>query len=157
MVGDRYFVRVSSEIVDRFLRPAEGGFAVDDPVLLARSCDVPSELSLVVERLELSVEVQPGLIELFEEETAKESGQDTNWEEEVLAAPGPTLAVWTGPAAGNDAVHVRMMQEVLAPGMKDREEADARAEVFGVCSDGEECSGTGGKEDVVNRFFVLQC
>ena len=30
VVGDRYFVRVSSEIVDCFLWPAEGGFAVDD-------------------------------------------------------------------------------------------------------------------------------
>jgi len=32
VVGDRYFVGVSSEIVDRLLWPAEGGLGINDPV-----------------------------------------------------------------------------------------------------------------------------
>ena len=65
MVGDRDFVSVSSEIVDRLLRPAEGSFAVDNPVPLAGRCDV---------LFELAMEAQFGLLELGEEEPAEESG-----------------------------------------------------------------------------------
>ncbi len=157
MVGDRYFVRVSSEIVDRLVWSAKGGFAVDHPVLLACPGEVLYELGFVAEMAELSVEAQFGLIELLEEKSAEESGQDTHREKEVLAAADPMLAVWTGTTTGNDAVDVGMMQQVLAPGVQDREEADVGTEVFGICSDGEECFGTGGEEYVVDLFFVLQC
>ena len=156
VVGDRYSVGVPSEIVDRLVWPAERGFGVDDPVLLACPGEVLLELGFVAEMAELSVEAQFGLVELIEEEAAEEFGQNMNAEEEVPAAGDPTLAVWAGAAAGNDAVDVRMMQQVLTPGVQDREEADVGTQVFGVGCDGEECFGTCGKEDVVDLFFVLQ-
>ena len=157
MVGDRYFVGVSSEIVDRLLWPAEGGLGINDPVLLACRCDVLFELGLVVEMAELSVEAQFGLVELFEEESAEESGQHTHWKKEVLAATDPTRSVGAGAATGNNAVDVRMVQQVLAPGVQDREEADLGPQVFGVCGDGEECLRAGSEEDAVEDFLVLQC
>ena len=49
-----------------------------------------------------------------------------------------------------------MMQQVLTPGVEDREEADIGTEVLGVCSDGEECFGAGSEETVVDPFLVLQ-
>lgn len=61
VVGDRYFVGVSSEIVDCLLWAAEGGFGINDPVLLACRCKVLFELGLVVEITELAVEAQLGL------------------------------------------------------------------------------------------------
>jgi len=49
-----------------------------------------------------------------------------------------------------------MIQQVLTPGVQDREEADVSPKVFGVCGDGEECSGAGSEEDVEEDFLVLQ-
>jgi len=115
------------------------------------------ELGLVVEMAELSVEAQFGLVELFEEESAEESGQDAHWKKEVLAVTDLTRSVGAGAATGNNAVDVRMVQQVLAPGVQDREEADLGPQVFGVRGDGEECLRAGSEEDAVEDFLVLQC
>ena len=52
-------------------------------------------------------------------------------------------------------MQVRMVEQVLAPGMEDRDEADASAEVFRISSDGLQCFGSGLKQDVVDHRLVL--
>ena len=156
MIADRYFVRVSAEILDGLVRSTKGGFGVDDPVLLACCGEVASEICLFVEVDELAVEAQFGFGELFEKEPAEESRQDTNAEKEVLATAHPSLLSGVDATAGDDAVHMRMMHQVLAPGVQDREEADAGTQVSGVAGNGEQCFGTGIEQDVIDGLFVLQ-
>jgi hypothetical protein len=49
-----------------------------------------------------------------------------------------------------------MMQQVLAPGMEDGEEADLRSEVFGIGGDGGERPRAGFKQQVVDGLLILQ-
>ncbi len=49
-----------------------------------------------------------------------------------------------------------MVEQALAPGMQDREEADARAEVPGVCCDLEQGVRNGAKEQTVENPLILE-
>ena len=48
------------------------------------------------------------------------------------------------------------MFEFLIPGVEHTEEADLRAEMFGIASDFEEGCGTGLQQEMVQEFLVLQ-
>ena len=49
-----------------------------------------------------------------------------------------------------------MKQQVLAPGMQYREEADVGSKMFGVAGDGEQGLGAGVEEYVVNDLLILE-
>jgi hypothetical protein len=51
---------------------------------------------------------------------------------------------------------MRVMQQILPPGVQDSEETDARAQMFGVAGNGEQGFGSGPEQDVVNRLFVVE-
>ena len=53
-------------------------------------------------------------------------------------------------------MNVRMMLELLIPGVQDAEEADLRAEVLGVAGDLKQCLGAGSEQQTVDLAFVLQ-
>ena len=65
------------------------------------------------------------------------------------------MAVGGHAAAGHDTVHVRMMQQVLAPGVQHREEADLGAQVLGVGGDRAQRLGGGAEQHVVDDGLVL--
>jgi hypothetical protein len=46
-----------------------------------------------------------------------------------------------------------MMQQVLPPGVRDRDEADLGAKVFGIGGDRAQGLGAGAEQDVVERFL----
>src|SRR5580698_8066969 len=53
-------------------------------------------------------------------------------------------------------MQVRMMMQILSPGMEHRHEADSRAQMFGVGSDLQEGFRRGAKEHAVNYPLVLE-
>src|SRR5271163_4517259 len=53
-------------------------------------------------------------------------------------------------------MEVRMMMQILSPGMEHRHEADSRAQMFGVGSDLQEGFRRGAKEHAVNYPLVLE-
>jgi hypothetical protein len=59
-------------------------------------------------------------------------------------------------AGGHDTMHVRVMFELLIPGVEHAKEADLSAEMPGVASDFEEGFGTGLQQEMVEEFLVLQ-
>ena len=71
-------------------------------------------------------------------------------------AGDPVLAVGRETAARDDAVQMRVMNQLLAPGVEDGEEADLGTQVFGISSDRAESSGRGLEQQVVNHYLVLQ-
>src|ERR1700737_1600829 len=62
-----------------------------------------------------------------------------------------------GETAGWDqAVDVRMMEQILAPGMQDRKEPDLRSQVFGISSYLQKSFRTGAEQEVIEDLLVLQ-
>ena len=59
-------------------------------------------------------------------------------------------------AGGHDTMHVRVMFELLIPGVEHAKEADLGAEMLGIASDFEESFGTGLQQEMVQEFLVLQ-
>src|SRR5690606_3042417 len=59
------------------------------------------------------------------------------------------------PPARHHAVQMRMVQQVLAPGVQDRDEADLGAQVRGVRSDRAQRLGGGAEQQVVDHRLVL--
>src|SRR6202030_1018775 len=53
-------------------------------------------------------------------------------------------------------MEVRIMMQILSPGMEHRHEADLRAQMFGVGGDLQESLGRGAKEHAVNNPLVLE-
>src|ERR1700674_6063879 len=51
---------------------------------------------------------------------------------------------------------MRMMLELLVPGVKDAEESDLRAEVLRIAGDRKQCFGTDPKQQGIDLAFVLQ-
>lgn len=68
--------------------------------------------------------VADGAFQLLQELAAIDLLQDADVEEEVRPAAAPLEAVGAEPSAGDDAVHVRVIEQGLGPGVEDGEEAD---------------------------------
>ena len=67
-----------------------------------------------------------------EELAPEHAAEDADRQEEVVAAGDPTAPVGREPAAGDDAMDVRVQREVLAPGVQHRQHADLGPEVLRV-------------------------
>ena len=128
-VGDRHPMGVKTEIAQDVFRSGEGSLAVDHPFLAvepvrsagkdaARPAIAPGkdELAFTVRLLKQGQELAPEL-----------TGQYPDREEELLARSLP-IPLRREPSARDQAVQVRMVHEVLAPGMQDRGQADLRPE-----------------------------
>ena len=59
-------------------------------------------------------------------------------------------------AGGHDTMHVRVMFELLIPGVEHAEEADLGAEMLRIASDFEEGCSTGVQQEMVQDLLVLQ-
>ena len=146
MIGDGNAVGVAAEIVDDLGGAAEGLLGVDDPAWAAGGLQPAAEGFGVGEPGEIAEEGKLSLLESVEqgvtEEMSEAGAEDFDGEEEVLAiflraaAGDPVLAVGRQPSARDDTVQMRVMGELLAPGVEDGEEAELGAQVFGLGSDG---------------------
>ena len=52
-------------------------------------------------------------------------------------------------------MQMRMVQQILPPGVENGEEADFGAQMFGVAREGEQGFRSSAKENIVNRLLVL--
>src|SRR6185312_8196532 len=93
--------------------------------------------------------------ERLKKQSAEQAGQNTYRQKEAGAASHP-VAVRADAAAGDDKVNVGMMQQILAPGMKNAEEADVCAEMFGIARDGEQRFGGGAKQNAIDGLLVIK-
>jgi hypothetical protein len=76
-------------------------------------------------------------------------------DEEVGARGDPSRVVEREPSTRHDHVHVRMMGECRAPGVKHRGDADPCAEALGIGSDGERRFGRRLHQQIVDHALVL--
>ena len=98
------------------------------------------------------------LLETFDELAAKDFAEYVFWKEEARISGMHPVRVVVGEAAGgHDAVDMRMVLQLLIPGVEDTEETDLSAQTPGIRGDLHQCLGTGAEEQAVDHFFVLQC
>jgi len=103
----------------------------------------------------LQLAVIEGQLQLSEEQSAKQPGENPYRQKEAWTARDPALTVWSHSTAGHHAVQMRVMQQILPPGMQDGNEADLGTQMFGVARDGAQRLGSGSKQDVVHHGLVL--
>src|SRR5215471_4531013 len=53
-------------------------------------------------------------------------------------------------------MYVRMMQQVLSPGVQHAEKADLGAEMSGIGGDFQQCGGTGAEQEAVEQLLVMK-
>ena len=96
-----------------------------------------------------------GVLELLQKQAAEQSRQHAYGQEEAGLARDPAGAVGREPAAGDDTMQMRVMQQGGSPGVQDGEEANLRAQMFGIGGDGAQGLGRGLEENVVDHLLVL--
>ena len=115
------------------LGSAEGWLGIDDPFLGAQQAPQGVELTWLsqvccsAEATEFSV-----LISLLEEGqhlASEQTAEHAHRQEETRSAGDPTGVVESEPTGGDEAMQVRMVAQVLAPGMEHGEHSDAGTEM----------------------------
>src|SRR5271168_3758117 len=129
-------MRVTAEVFNRLLRAAEWRFRVNHPFAVFLRTQQCRKGEGVLERLDGTGKPELSLVEsvfqFFEKEPPEQAGEDGHRQEESRHAGDPTFVIGRQAAAGDDAVQMRVMQEVLSPGMKHGEESDAGTRMFRV-------------------------
>jgi hypothetical protein len=159
-IGDRNAMGVSAEIAKHLVSPAERRFAVDHPAQGVKLADQTSEQSGLSQAAKQAVELElsgsVSLLECFKKLAAENFAEDLLREKEaVVSRAHPEGVISRQAASGNDAVNVRMMLQLLIPGMEDAEEANLGTEMLGVRGDFDECLGAAPEQQTVDHLFVL--
>ena len=159
-IADSYPMRVAGEVLENLLRACQRRFSVDHPLRLpqGRNKLAPGHrgrqgLALPMKAYNaLSCSVTQGR----EKGAAEAATEHLNWEEEVAGARQPSRAIY-GEATGEDqTMHMRMMMELLAPGMQDPQKADLRTQMFGISGNRAEGLRHRLKEQRIHRARILQ-
>jgi len=106
--------------------------------------------------VKLELIVLEGVLKIGEELTAEHSAQDADGQKESVATMHPALAVGADATTRNHAVQVRMGEEVLSPGVQERETADLRTQVFWVLGNRPQGFGSGTKQHRVDGAAILK-
>jgi hypothetical protein len=96
------------------------------------------------------------LLERFEKLTPEDLAENRFRKKEALISRAhPTGMVARQTSGSDDAVNVRMMLQLLVPGVKDAEEADLGAEAPGIGGDFNESLRARAEQQSVDYFLVL--
>lgn len=96
------------------------------------------------------------LAQASHELTAKDSAQDPDWKEERVPWTDPACVIGRQSAGWNDAVHVRMVLELLVPRVQHAEESNLCPKMLGIASNRKQCFGAGPDQQIVDYLLVLQ-
>src|SRR6266404_9919326 len=107
-------------------------------------------------RLRASSQEVEGWLQLAQEQPAEQPRQHAHRQEETGATSDPAGAVKRGPAAGNDAMDVRMMVQGLAPGVENHGHAELGAKMPGIGRDGGERLGGDTEQDRIDGSLILE-
>ena len=88
--------------------------------------------------------------------TTEHAAEHFPGEEEPLSTGNPTGPTGADTAGGNHAMHVRVSQKPLTPGMQDCEYANLGAQTAWVCGEGEQGLGDGAKQNAIDGLWILK-
>src|SRR5450756_2243063 len=92
----------------------------------------------------------------FQKETAEESAEDLDGQQEFTAACDPSVMVRGQTAGGDDAMQVGMEVKVLPPGVEHVEEPGFHSQTLGAAGNGEQGIGDSAEENVVDDLLVVE-
>jgi hypothetical protein len=150
MIGDRYAMSVTTQIVKHMLWPSEGTFRVDHPVVSEQFSEPGGESLWLSKERQVSVESQPavakGALESRNKLAAKDATEHFDGKKEGVASFDPVRVIGGESAGRNHAMDMRVKTEFLIPGVQYAEETDPRAEMSGIASNFQECFRTATKQ-----------
>lgn len=131
LVGNRYAVRITSEIFQHMTCALERGLTVDDPFLVIQRAEKRLKCRLRLKPFAVSVQNQSVFygIQLMQKFAAKFSAENLYRQEKSFSGLAP-LSVWGQNAARNDLVDMRMKLQVLSPCVKDRSNSRLPAQML---------------------------
>ena len=114
---------VAGQIGENSFRASERSLGVDNPIDATQPIEMFGEGFGLGEAREFAEEVQLAGIECppqsLQEQASEQAGENADRQEEPSATSDPAGTVERWPAAGNEAMDVRMVLQGLAPGMED--------------------------------------
>jgi hypothetical protein len=147
VVGNGYSVRVTAQIAQRMFGPAERALGIDHPIGAEQRAEHGGER---LRRLEgRKAAVKPELargVEFAETRhklPAEHAAEHLDGQEEVMPPCNPARVIRCQSAGRNDAVDMRVEQQLLIPGVQHAEEPDLGAQVFRIAGDLEQRLGAG--------------
>ena len=152
---------VAGQVLENMLGSAEGWFGIDDPFHGTQAPQQGVEqtwLSQVggsAETTEFSFLIS--LLEGGQHLAAKQAAEYAHRQEETGSAVDPAGVIESEPTGGDEAMQVRMVAQVLAPGMEHGEHSDACTEMARICGDLQQGFGCGTKQQVVEQALVAEC
>ena len=106
------------------------------------------------------MEGKPSLIEGTAKQSQKltpeHAAEHAHRQEESGPAGDPARAIESQPASRHDAMHMRMVLEVLAPGVEDRQDSDLGPEMLGIGGDLLQRFGGGSEQKAVDLPLILK-
>jgi hypothetical protein len=109
---------------------------------------------------EVAVEVEiagtKGRLELGDKLTPEDATEHLDGQKKAAGRADPSGVIGRQAAGSQDAMGMRVELQSLVPGMQHTEEVDLRAQMTWVTGHFEQRLGTGVKQQVENRLFVLQ-
>jgi hypothetical protein len=147
VVGDRHAMSVLAKITERVLRPSKGAFGVDHPLGAEQRTKPRREGFRIAKCCKRSVKAEFMLgMQLFEgidELAPKHFSEHLDRQEELWLRIDPSRVIGSETAGGYNTVYMRMMMELLVPGVEDAEEADLSAQTFRIAGNLKQCFGAG--------------
>jgi hypothetical protein len=158
VITDGDSMGISAEVLKDPLGAIEGRFAVDDPLFPVEMPPEGFEVCGILEMTEMGGKDQipssEAILEEVQELPSEQCRHDLHGKEEPFAAGYPAAVVRRQTAAGDDAVEVGMVHEVLAPGMENSDHPYFGAEMFGVLGEFREGLGGRAEKQIVEHLRV---
>ena len=106
--------------------------------------------------METELLLLPCFLKIGDKLPSEQTAQDANGQKASVAATHPALTVGAEASTRDHTVQVRMGEEVLSPGVQERETADLRTQVFWVLGNRQQCFGSGTEQHPVDGAAILK-
>src|SRR5664279_5306544 len=154
-VGDGDAVSIAGQVLQHMLGSAEGWLGIDDPFHGTQLPQQGVELTRVgeigygAEATEFSFLIR--LLEQGQHLAPEQAAEHAHRQEESGSAVDPAGMIEGEPTGGNQAMQVRMVAQILAPGVEHGQHPDACTEMAGISGDGEQGFGSGARQQVIEQ------
>lgn len=163
MVGNGHSMSVAAEIFENLFRPAEWAFAMNYPMSAVEVANEDLKRLRIGKMLQLSVKANFPFSKSFFEGIYNLASKDLpecifrQKESIPWIRRHPALTIKGQSAGRNYAVNMRVMLQLLRPGVKHVEESDVRSQEFGIAGNLSQCLSAETQQHRVDELLVLQC
>lgn len=160
MIADCNAMRIAREIMQDVFWSAEWRLRIDDSIRPTQLVEKSLKLIRITEVLQASTEDELALVkgdfQAFSELAAEYTTEYADRKKKVRpACPFPRGPVQCQTAGGNDAMNMRVMKQVLSPGVKNTEKPDVCSKMLRVGGDLKQGFGASPEQQFVQHALVL--